>query len=342
MYLKRICSLGGISGFEHTSNESLADIFKEKLTDVSTDVCGNTEGWLFCGKENAPVIMLEAHFDVIGLMIKEVHDDGFLSFITVGGVDPRILPGMELTVHGKEDIYGVIGLKPPHVLSSAEMKKTAKADELVIDTGLSGEKLKTLVRPGDAVTFRREHTLLGESKFCGSGLDDRAGIAAIFDAAQLISETDRNADVCVLASTTEETGRFGVKCAAGRINPDLAIIVDVTHGTTPDGIKNRSSELGKGPVLCFGPNLDRKYTRLMKQAMEENEIPFSVEVEPDDPGTNAWAVQTVNEGIPCVMLSIPLRYMHTNIETLSLEDLKNTAEAIAAFVKNFAKGDINA
>ncbi len=333
MYLEEICRLCGISGFEH--NGILEEIFKRKLTEVETDVCGNTIGWLRCGIKDAPVIMLEAHFDVIGLMVKQIYDNGYLGFISVGGVDPRILPGMELTVHGKRDIYGVVGLKPPHVLSAADMKKSARTDELTIDTGMDSEKLREIVRPGDAVTFKSDYVYLGKNKFSGSGLDDRAGVAAILEAAALADVSGRAVDICVVASATEETGRFGVKCAAQRINPDIAIIVDVTHGTTPDGIKSRSSELGKGPVLCFGPNLDRKYTKFMKKVLERSNLPYQTEVEPDDPGTNAWAVQTVNAGVSCVMLSIPLRYMHTNIETLSLDDLKNTSRAIAEFIKYF-------
>ncbi len=152
MYLKEICEIDAVSGFEHGGNQKLAEIFKNHLTDVAIDKSGNVEGWVRCGRENAPVIMLEAHFDVIGLMVTRVYDDGFVSFISIGGVDPRILPGMELTIHGRKDIYGVIGLKPPHVLMAEDMKKSTKISDLTIDTGLNGEELKKIVRPGNALS----------------------------------------------------------------------------------------------------------------------------------------------------------------------------------------------
>lgn len=342
MYLEEICKIGGISGFEHGFAEKLAEIFKRHLTDVSIDPLGNVEGYLRCGKKNAPLIMLEAHFDVIGLMINRVYENGYAGFISIGGVDPRILPGMEVIIHGKKDIYGVVGLKPPHVLTAADMKKSTKIEDLTIDTGLSGKELEKLITPGDPVTFRKEYARLGKDKFSGSGLDDRAGIAAVLEAAAMLAETEkRQADVCVLAATCEETGRFGARSATSRINPDLAIIVDVTHGSTPDGIELRSSPLGKGPVLCYGPNLSRRYTRDAENILRGAGIPFGTEVEPDDPGTDAWVVQTVNCGVACMMISIPLRYMHTNIETLSLEDLNNTARAMSEFIKHFG-GDENA
>ncbi len=342
MLLERICNIDGISGFEYKGAEMLAGIFSKTSDEVRVDELGNVEAYIRCGKANAPLIMLEAHFDVIGLMVSKVHEDGYISFITVGGVDPRILPGMELIIHGKKDIFGVVGIKPPHILTAKEMKRSTKTEELTIDTGEKYETLRELVKPGDAISFKKDFAYLGENKFSGSGLDDRAGIAAILEAARLVKEEKIiNADVCILASTTEETGRTGAKCGARRINPDLAIIVDVTHGETPDGIKARTSPLGGGPVLCFGPNLSRKYTKQMKAALINADIPFNTEVEPDDPGTNAWVVQTVNEGVPCIMLSIPLRYMHTNIETLSLGDLKNTSAGIFEFIKNFG-GDADA
>lgn len=340
--LYKICSIPALSGFEHTGSEALLAIFKDYLSDCQIDPSGNVMGFLRCGKKDAPLIMLEAHYDTIGLVVSNILDGGFLTFASLGGFDPRILPSQEVIIHGKKDIYGVIGAKPPHILSAADRKKAVKLDDLTIDTGYSREELEKIVSVGCPITVKHKHMHLGEDKFSGSGLDNRAGVYAHLKAAQLLKEENLNADICVVAAHSEEIGRFGAKISADRLNPSLAVVVDVTHGDTPDGEKGRTCTLGKGPAVCLGPNLNRKYTSLLKKAIEDNKIDYQTEVEPGDTGTDAWDIQVSSFGIPCVLLSIPLRYMHTTVETLSLSDLESTSAAIAAFVKSCFGGDGNA
>ena len=312
------------------------------LTDCSVDPSGNVIGYLRCKKDNAPLIMLDAHMDTIGLIVKDFSGDGFLSFATLGGFDPRVLPCQEVIIHGKEDLFGVIGAKPPHILSKEDMKKGIKLDDLLIDTGLSDEKLKDIVAVGTPISVKTKHTLLGKDKFCGGGLDDRAGIYTHLMAIEELKDSELSADICVVASHSEEIGRFGAKIAADRLNPDLAIVVDVTHGDTPDGDKSKTCVLGKGPAVCLGPNLNRNYTSLLLKALEDNKIEYQTELEPDDTGTNAWDIQVSACGIPCVLLSVPLRYMHTTIETLSLSDLESSAKGISSFIKSVFGGGDNA
>lgn len=340
--LKELCEIKALSGFHHTGTESLKSIFERYLTDCEIDPSGNVIGYLRSGKKNAPLIMLDAHIDTIGLIVKDFPGGGFLSFATLGGFDPRVLPCQEVIIHGKEDIFGVIGAKPPHILSKEEMKKGIKLDDLLIDTGLPEEKLRELVMVGAPISVKTKHSPLGKDKYSGGGLDDRAGICTHLLAIEKLKGATLNADICVVASHSEEIGRFGAKIAADRLNPELAIVVDVTHGDTPDGDKSKTCTLGKGPAVCLGPNLNRKYTSLFRKALEDNDIEYQTELETGDTGTNAWDIQVSACGIPCVLISVPLRYMHTTIETISLSDLENSAEGISAFIKSVFGGEENA
>ena len=331
--LEQLTRIDAVSGFEFRGNKELASIFSKFLEEVETDANGNVYGFLRCGRENAPLVMLEAHLDVIGLMVKDIDERGFVSVVAIGGVDPRILAGAEVMIHGKKDIYGVLGVKPPHILTDQEMKAGMELSGLAVDTGLTKEELEPLVAIGTPVQICTPHRKIGEDKFCGAGLDDRAGITAILMAAHMLARTNLRFDICILAAGTEETGRYGAQTGTYTVKPDLAIIVDVTHGETPDGDPERTNPLGKGPVFCYGPNLSRRYTDQMIEITETNHIPYQIEVEEGDPGTDAWMVQMAHEGVPCLMASIPLRYMHTTVETLSIKDLENTARAIFEFLK---------
>ena len=340
--LKELCNITALSGFHHTGTETLKHIFERFLTDCSVDPSGNVIGYLKCGNQDAPLIMLDAHLDTIGLIVKDFPGGGFLSFATLGGFDPRVLPCQEVIIHGSKDIFGVIGAKPPHILSKEERETGIKLDDLLIDTGLTEDRLKELVKVGTPISVKTKHSFLGKDKFSGGGLDNRAGIYTHLLAIEKLKGTKLNADICVVASHSEEIGRFGAKIAADRLSPDLAIVVDVTHGDTPDGDKSKTCVLGKGPAICLGPNLNRRYTSYLRKILEDNGIAYQTEVETGDTGTNAWDIQVSACGIPCVLLSIPLRYMHTTIETLSLTDLENSAEGIALFIKNLFGGEKNA
>ena len=340
--LKELCEINALSGFEYTGNEKLKSIFERYLDDCYIDKTGNVIGYIKCDKKDAPLIMLDAHFDTIGLVVKDFAGGGFLSFATLGGFDPRVLPCQEVIIHGKEDLFGVIGAKPPHILSKEEMKKGVKLDDMLIDTGLSEEKLRELVKIGTPVSVKTKHIIMNDTKFTGGGLDNRAGICVHLLAAEMLKNENLNANICISASHSEEIGRFGAKNSAHLLSPDLAIVVDVTHGDTPDEDKLKTCILGKGPAICLGPNLNRKYTDLLRKVLEEKNIEYQTEVETGDTGTNAWDIQVSSLGIPCVLISVPLRYMHTTIETISIADVENSAKAIAEFIKYLFGGEKDA
>ena len=341
--LDRLCKVTAISGFENCGCDSIKNIFDEIFDETYVDSIYNVTGYIRCGKENAPLIMIEAHYDSIGLMVKSIHDGGFVSVVPIGGVDSRILPGSQVVLHGKKDITGICGAKPPHLLSRDDMEKAVKTEDICIDTGYSKDELLKIIEIGTPITVSPAHFDMCGDKFCGNFLDNRAGLFAVLKATkQLKSENCLCHDICVLASTGEETFQTGARSAARKIGPDVAIVVDVTHGITPDVSKDEAATPGKGAVICLGPNLSRRHNNILFSALEENNIEYQTEVEEGSTGTNAWVIQTTGCGVPCVLISVPLKYMHTPVEVVCKKDIDSVCAAIVCFIKKLCGGKENA
>lgn len=330
--IKKMSDLRGVSGCEYRISDKIAEFFRPYADEVRTDTLGNVIAVKKCGKENAKKLMIEAHTDEIGLMVSDIDENGFISFVPVGGTDKRILPASEVIVHGKEDIKGVIGAKPPHLQNAGEQNKSAEIEDMSIDIGMSGERAAELVSVGDGITFAASGGKLG-GQFCGKTLDDRAGIAAIVTVMKNLAKIKADVDVYAVAAVQEEVGLRGARVAAYGVEPDMAVSVDVCHGITPDNSKN-AFETGEGTVISIGPNIHPKLFELLKNAAEEHNIPVMYDVDGGDTGTDAWAIQVSRTGVPTALLSIPLKYMHTPIETLCVSDVKATAELLTCFIQN--------
>lgn len=325
----------GVSGYEYRLTDKIADMFAPYCDDVRVDSLGSVIAVKRCGKENAPRVMLEAHCDEIGLIVTSITDKGYLTFSNVGGVDERTLPCAEVTVHGKEDVWGVIGIKPEYLLKDG---KTVKMKDLSIDTGLDAERVKEIISVGDSVTLAQSVGRLGKKQHSGKSLDDRASVAAVLTVMRDISDEDLNADVYAVAAVQEEVGCRGGKTSAYGVNPDMAIAIDVCHGITPDNSEN-AFEVGEGAVLSVGPNLHPKLTRELFNTAKRHGIKVGTDVDGGDTGTDAWEIQTARAGIPTALISIPLKYMHTSVETLAVSDVKAAAKLLREFIKE-QKGDI--
>lgn len=338
--IEELCGINAVSGGENVAENIVSEIFGRFFKEVSTDNFGNTFGFIRCGKENAPLIMLDAHIDTVGLMVTKINEDGFVNFIPVGGVDTRILPATEVIIHGKKDVYGIIGTVPPHLLSEQDKQNIFDVENLSIDTGFTQSRLKKYVSVGDFIEIKRTFRKLLDNKISCGGLDDRLGVFTLLKSVEQMQT--KKVDICVVASSKEEIGRYGIKCAVEKLDPAVAVIVDMTHGDTPDAKDAYTNKLGKGVVLCKGPCLNGRYNNMLETVAKKHNIPYLVEVEEDDPGTNAWNVQFANLGIPCVMLSIPLRYMHTNVETASLKDSVSASLLINKFIAEMDGGVLNA
>ena len=329
--LQRLCATPAPSGFEAHAARRIALLLERFADEVEIDPLGNVIGVLKCGKKNAKTVLLDAHIDEIGLIVSG-HKDGFLRFETLGGVDLRILPAREVQVCTDEPWFGVITCLPPHLSTAAEMEKAMKKETLFIDVGLSQEEAEQRIPVGTPVVFASSCASLQNKCITGRALDDRACFCAILRALELLKSAKRNVDVVVVGSVQEELGCRGARCAGYTVNPDYAIAVDVTHGSTPDSPKSKTFDLGSGTAIGMGPNLHPGLTKLLIKLAKEKKIPHSIEVCEGHTGTNAWVLQTVREGIKTGLLSVPLKYMHTPVETLSEKDLEATAKLLAAAV----------
>lgn len=331
--IKTLSDLRGISGFEYRISEKIETLIKPYVQEIKKDALGNIIAVKRCGKENAKKVMIEAHTDEIGLMVKDIDKNGFITFVPVGGVDKRILPASEVVVHGKKDLKGVIGAKPPHLQNPQDAAKSSEISDMAIDVGMDEKKVREYVSVGDSITFFGTCGKLSGDSFSGKTMDDRAGVAAVITVMKNLMKIKTDVDVYAVIAVQEEVGLRGAKTAAYGVNPDIAISIDVCHGITPDNSSN-AFETGKGVVISTGPNIHPKLFKRLKQTAKDNRLNFQVDVDGGDTGTDAWAIQISRLGVPTALLSIPLKYMHTPVETLSLSDVKTTAELLTCFIQN--------
>ncbi|HIC94400.1 MAG TPA: M42 family peptidase [Anaerolineae bacterium] len=329
--LKRLSEAKGVSGYEDEVRAIVAEEFGRYADEVRTDAMGNVIA-LKKGQGRGQRIMLASHMDEIGLIVTRI-EEGFLRFTSVGGFDDRVLLGQEVVVHGRRDLPGVIGSRPPHVLSEEEREKIIPKEKLFIDVGLPPEEVERLVRVGDLVTIWRRFTRLGGDFVVGKAFDGRAGVAAIAVCLEALASAEHLWDVYAVATVQEEVGLRGATTSAYGLAPDMAIAIDVGFGRQPGVSEAETIEMGKGPAIAFGPNIHPKLYQALVEVARELEIPYQVEPIPGRSGTDAWAIQVTREGIPTALLSIPLRYMHTSVETLSLGDVERTGRLVAGFIE---------
>lgn len=329
--LGRLCALSGPSGFEEKVAAAAAELLRPLTDEVYVTRLGSVVGVRRCGRENAKKLLLDAHLDEIGFLVTG-HEEGFLRFAPLGGVDPRMLPDRELVLLTDPPIRGVAACLPPHVQTAEEMDKSLPVKDLVIDVGLSREEAERRVPVGTPATYRGGCSPLGEDLLCGKAMDDRAGFAVLLDVLERLRGRQLNVDLYVLGSTQEETHGVGAITAAYDLAPDLCVAVDVTHGDSPDASKHETFPLGKGPVIGVGPNCTRSLSEKLKALAKEIDCPVQLEVMSGSSGTNAWHVQISREGVASAVVSIPERYMHTPLETVCRRDLEAAARLLAAFV----------
>ncbi len=334
--LGRLCALPGPSGFEGPVARAAAELLRPWVDEVAVDRMGSVVGVRRCGKPGAKKLLLDAHLDEIGFVVTG-HEDGFLRFAPLGGVDPRMLPDRELTILTQPPMLGVVACLPPHVQTREEMDKSQPIKELCIDVGLSQEEARRLIPIGTPAVYRAGCTPLGEELFCGKALDDRSCFAILLDTAERLVEEALDVDLYFLGSTQEETHSTGAVTAAYGIVPDLCVAVDVTHGDSPDAAKDKTFPLSGGPVVGVGPNCTRWMSRRLERKAGELKMDCQLEVMAGHSGTNGWPLQITREGVATAVLSLPLRYMHTPIETVSRSDLADTAKLLAAFIRNIGE-----
>lgn len=327
--LMELSNAGGISGFEYTVTPIIEKLLLQYCDKVNKDTSGNVIGYIYSDVKDSPTVMIEAHTDGIGLMVKDIDERGYITFVAIGGVDPRILPAAEVIVCGKSELYGVVTACSPHLLSADDKNSGAKIENMAIDVGMSHDEVASIVTPGDMIYFKTDAVKLLDKKLSGKYLDDRAGVISLIMALEKLKDKKLPFNLAVLCAVQEEVGLRGAVTGSHGVDPVCAIVVDVCHGTTPDSGSATTFKLGTGTVITCGPNIDRRMFELAKKTADENKIKYSVEAESGHTGTDAWVVQTSRLGVATLLLSIPLRYMHTTVETLSIKDIEATADLIA-------------
>lgn len=277
-------------------------------------------------------VLLDAHLDQIGLIVTGIDENGFLRVGRCGGADARVLPGGAVTVYGKETLCGVVCCTPPHLQEGGE-DKVEPVDKMAVDVGLSRGAAEKLVRPGDRILFRTQPKRLLGTRVSAAGLDDRAGVAAFVRCAQILSGETLRCRVTILCSAGEEVGGFGAKTGAFSAKPTRAIVTDVSFASQPGIPDVNLGKLGGGPMIGIAPVLSKKMTDDLIRLAEEKKMPWTREIMGGDTGTNTDEIATAGRGVPAAMVSVPLRYMHTPAEVVDLNDIENTAQLIAAYLR---------
>ncbi|MBU1044725.1 MAG: M42 family metallopeptidase [Candidatus Omnitrophica bacterium] len=340
VFFKKLIDSISPSGFEQEAVEVWKNRTEAFVKNISIDVQGNCIGVL--AKPDALKVMLAGHIDEIGYMVNYIDKDGYIYFAAVGGIDLHLVPGQRVWIKTKtKRVLGVIGKKPIHVLEDAERKKVATIDQLWIDIGTtSDEQTRQIVEIGDIAVPAVGFEVLNEDKVVGRGFDDKAGAFVVSEVLRQLSGLKLPVAVYGVATVQEEIGLRGAQTSAYGINPDIGIAIDVAFATDFPGMEKKKIgeiDIGKGPVIARGPNINHKIFDLLIQTAKQEKIPYQVSAAPRATGTDANVIQLTRQGVATALISIPLRYMHTPVELISLLDLENTIKLIKAFILKLDK-----
>ncbi|MBQ3094420.1 MAG: M20/M25/M40 family metallo-hydrolase [Clostridia bacterium] len=328
--LKTLCDASGAAGYTAVI-DTLKTLVQPLADDMHVDALGSLLAVRRCGRDNAPLLLLEAHVDEIGFVVTRVDDDGFVHVANCGGIDRRVLAASEVVLLGEREVSGVFCSTPPHLSDGDD--KLRPLDEMGIDVGLPAEKVKRLIPVGTRGVFRANFAALSDHLVTSKALDDRAGCAAVVRAMQLLKEETLSCDVAALFAVQEEIGGGGATVAAFSVEPTAAIVTDVSFAKTPDAPAHKCGELGKGAMLGVAPGLAQAWTAQLLALANAHDIPFQYEVMGATTGTDADSIAYTRSGVPTALLSIPQRYMHTPVEVVDVRDV----EAVAAWMATAAK-----
>ena len=316
--------------------------YTKKFAEVRFDKLGNAIGEVNNGGK--PRLMLAAHCDEIGFMVTYIGGDGFLYFASMGGFDQSIIPGRRVVVHTTSGpVSGVIGKGPIHLMSAEDRNKPSRIKDLFIDIGAKDkDEAESIVAIGDPVTYTYEFMELRNGFAVARGFDDRIGSFIVAEALRRVAGSKKlKASVCGVSTVQEEIGLRGAQASAFGVDPDVAIAVDVTHATDYAGIdkkQNGDIKLGGGGAVSRGPFLNPRLFDLIVEMAKKNDIPYQVEGAPGSTGTDANAIQVTRAGVATGLISIPLRYMHTPVEMLALDDVENIIRLITAVAEELTPG----
>lgn len=327
--LFRLCSAAGVAGMQEIVQVA-TELLKPLVDEVTTDAMGNVLAIRRCKEPNAPTILLEAHLDEIGFLVTHIDGNGFVYVAGAGGIDGRVLTAQEVLVYGDEVYHGVFCSTPPHLSGKdGELPDLAKRG---IDVCMSAEEAKAHIPLGSRVMFAPAYCPLNDHVVSAKALDNRAGMAAILHCLRQLDDTCPM-NVAVAFCVQEELGCRGSDPAARKIQPDCAIVTDVSFALTPDADPHKCGKLGKGVMVGISPILHPEMTDKLLELAKENELPFQYEIMGGGTGTDADHISGCLYGIPTALLSIPQKYMHTPVETVDLRDVASVGDLMAAYIR---------
>lgn len=339
--ITKLSNAHGISGSEGNIQAILEEELRPYADEMRTDKMGNL---IVVKKGDGPSIMLAAHMDEIGLMVKYIDDKGFLRFVKIGGWFDQTLHSQRVIVHTRNGpIPGVIGSKPPHVMKDEDRKKPVKAEDMFIDVGAKNKEdaEKMGIEVGTPVSIDREVKKLANGKITGKAFDNRAGCAIVIETMKQLSKMDIKATLYVVGTVQEEVGLKGARTSAFGLNPDVAIAIDTTIPGDHPGIDKKDSvlETGKGGVITVvdasgrGIITSPQVLKWLRETADKNDIPYQMDVG-DGGTTDATAIHLTREGIPTGVLSIATRYIHSPVEVLDVADLRYCSDLLTKAILN--------
>lgn len=348
--LKTLTETSGVSGFEGPIRKALLNYLSPLSSEIKTDKLGSLIA-VKKGNNLTPKVMLASHMDEVGFMVTSITDEGFIKFVTLGGWWSQVLLDQRVEIlTSKSRVLGVIGSKAPHILSSEELKQRVKMEALYIDIGsINKEETERLgIKQGDPVVPYSPFMVCKNNKtFMAKALDDRAGCAMIVELFNKLSSHDHPNTIYGVMTVQEEVGLRGASTSVDVVKPDLAIVIDVTVATDTPNIDNdkvpTKNYLGKGPVIGFYdasmiPHLPLR-DLVVKTAIENN-IPYQVEVMTGG-GTDAGKIHTYRQGVPSIVIGIPVRYIHDHVGMAHLDDYQNAIELVYALAKDLNEEILN-
>lgn len=340
--LFKLTKQNGVSGDEFCASQTAAEMLKKYTDDVTVDDFGNVIANIGKREKGKPHVMLDAHIDEIGFIVTYITDDGFLKISNCGGIDRRLLLAQQVEVlcsDGKS-VFGVITSTPPHL--ETDDKKVSKLSDVFVDIGMSKEIAQESVSLGDRVIISNNPAVLSRDRVTSKCLDDRAGVVTLICAVDMLKNEfdDLDCSLSVVFSSQEETGERGAKTAAYKVNPDIAIAVDVSFARVKGDKIDNCGEMGKGPMIGVSSSLSKHLSDKIINIAKDKAIPYQIEVMGGTTGTNADAIGVTRSGVKTVTVSIPLKYMHTPVEVISISDIESSAELIAEYIRSGVKSDV--
>jgi putative aminopeptidase FrvX len=336
-FLKDLLAVPGLSGYEGPISEIISEKWKPLVHEISRGRLGSLHGLRRgTGKSPRPSVMVATHMDAIGLMVTG-NIEGFLRITQIGGIDSRLLPGTLVNVYatgkgGERCVPGVVVQPHARLLPPELSLDSVPMEFLFVDTGLPAKKVSEFFQVGDIVSFAQKPVELSGGTIAGHTLDNRASVAALTICLEELQSRQHLWDMWAVATTQEEIGMIGATSSTYDLAPTIAIAVDVTFAKGPGASDWQTSPLGKGPTLCMGPNTHPALYKAMQDLADRLEIPYGREYAPRHTGTDGFATQVVAEGVPTLVLGIPLRYMHTPVEVVALSDIQRAGRLMAEFI----------